>query len=203
MVALLGEIRKQMNGAMLDTFRYYGANYGVNYGVAIHTLRDMADRRGVNDSLSRFLYQQQIRELRIIALWIGDCTTVAEADFEFWAAGIVNSEVAEQAAQALLCNIEPIDALLAEWCVDNTLLAYSALLAASRSERCSIEAIASAVERVVANLSDNRLVAQGAVALLASRIKSQKNQVESIVQSLPDNPTTAIIRDEIAWRLEY
>ena len=42
MVALLGALRKQMNGAMLDTFRCYGADYGANYGVAIHTLRDMA-----------------------------------------------------------------------------------------------------------------------------------------------------------------
>ena len=46
MVALLGKIRKQMNGAMLDTFRYYGSNYGVNYGVALHTLRDMAQEIG-------------------------------------------------------------------------------------------------------------------------------------------------------------
>ena len=42
MVALLGAVRKQMNGAVLDTLRYYGADYGLNYGVAIHSLRETA-----------------------------------------------------------------------------------------------------------------------------------------------------------------
>ena len=49
MVALLGAVRKQMNGAVLDTLRYYGADYGLNYGVAIHSLRETARETGRDD----------------------------------------------------------------------------------------------------------------------------------------------------------
>ena len=87
MVALLGKIRKQMNGAVLDTFRYYGAKYGMNYGVALHSLREMAREVGCDDDLAHFLYRQQVRELQIIALWIADAKGVTIEQFDHWAAG--------------------------------------------------------------------------------------------------------------------
>ena len=204
MVALLGKIRKQMNGAVLDTFRYYGENYGMNYGVAIHSLRDMANQVGTDDSLSRFLYRQQVRELRIIALWIADSTTITAADFDFWAAGVVNSEVAEQAAQALLCGIEPIDALLEAWCsTDNELLAYCALLASARSKNISLEVVERVAKSVVARFADNHLTAQGVVALLSSLIAQNRQFVSAVTDALPDTPTATAVREEIAWRIEY
>lgn len=204
MVALLGKIRKQMNGAMLDTFRYYGSNYGVNYGVALHTLRDMAQEIGIDHSLASFLYLQQVRELRVIALWIADSNAVKSADFDFWAKGIVNSEVAEQAAHALLCKITDIDLLLDKWCSgENSLIAYSAHLAASRSSIVSFDAIQRAVYKTVSNFPDNRLAAQGCVASLASQIPANRVAIQDIIKNLPQSPTAEIIRDEISWRLEY
>lgn len=204
MVTLLGKIRKQMNGAVLDTFRYYGQNYGMNYGVAIHSLRDMANQVGMDDSLARFLYRQQVRELRIIALWIADSATITAADFDFWAAGIVNSEVAEQAAQALLCRIDAIDALLEAWCnADNELLAYCALLAAARSKGVNEGVVERVVKSVIARFSDNHLTAQGAVALLSSLIATNREFVKSLTAALPDTPTASVVREEIAWRIEY
>ena len=87
MVTLLGKIRKQMNGAVLDTFRYYGAKYGMNYGVAIHSIREMAAEQGTDHDLAKFLYRQQVRELQIIALWIAErageqCTGPSRAPAE-------------------------------------------------------------------------------------------------------------------------
>ena len=94
MVSLLGAVRKEMNGAVLDTMRYYGADYGLNYGVAIHTLREIAGRMPRNDGFARYLYLQQVRELRIIALWLAEPERLTPADFAFWGGGIINSEVA-------------------------------------------------------------------------------------------------------------
>lgn len=202
MVALLGAVRKQMNGAVLDTLRYYGADYGLNYGVAIHSLRETARETGRDDDFARFLYRQQVRELRIIALWIAepDCTTVA--DFPFWAAGIINSEVAEQAAHALLSQIDDIDALLAEWCAsENALFAYAALLAASRSERASVGAVTEGVRSAVGRFSDNRIVAQGATAALASVAGEHREQVLLLLDGLDDTPTARLVRDEMSWRM--
>ena len=202
MVALLGAVRKQMNGAVLDTLRYYGADYGLNYGVAIHSLRETAREMGRDDDFARFLYRQQVRELRIIALWIAepDCTTAA--DFPFWAAGIINSEVAEQAAHALLSQIDDIDALLAGWCAsENALLAYAALLAASRSVRASVGAVTEGVRSAVGRFPDNRIVAQGALAALASVAGEHRERVLLLLDGLDDTPTARLVCDEMSWRM--
>ena len=205
MVALMGALRKGMNGAVLDTFRCYGAEYGLNYGVAIHTLRDMATEIGRDDEFAHYLYLQQVRELRIIALWCGEPEKVCTLeDIAFWGEGIINSEVAEQAAQALLCKVPAMEVLLKEWCrSEKALLTYSALLAASRAEglnaKCAIEAILDAEQR----FPDNRLVGQGAVALASSLIKENRQEIERLLTSLGDTPTAQLIREEVAWRLEY
>ena len=204
MVALLGKIRKQMNGAVLDTFRYYGAKYGMNYGVALHSLREMAREVGCDDDLAHFLYRQQVRELQIIALWIADAASVNVEQFDHWAAGIINSEIAEQAAQGLLSKIEQIDILLESWCSgENELLAYAALLAASRSEKVSVEAVQSAVNKSLNTFSDNHLAVQGIVALLSAQIAKNRALVEAVLATLPNNKSAAAVREEIAWRLEY
>ena len=204
MVALLGKIRKHMNGAVLDTFRYYGARYGMNYGVAIHSIRELAREIGCDDSLSRFLFRQQVRELQIIALWIADAEQTDRASLEFWAAGIVNSELAEQAAQALLCRIESIDYLLEEWTnSENELLAYAALLAASRSDKVSAESTQRAVVQTVEHFVDNHLAAQGVVRLLGAQIVKNRDKVAEILSLLPENSTAAAVREEISWQLEY
>lgn len=202
MVALLGAVRKQMNGAVLDTLRYYGADYGLNYGVAIHSLRETARETGRDDGFARFLYRQQVRELRIIALWIAEPECTTAADFPFWAAGIINSEVAEQAAHALLSQIDDIDALLAEWCAsENALLAYAALLAASRSVRASVGALTEGVRSAVGRFPDNRIVAQGATAALASVAGEYRERVLLLLDGLDDTPTARLVCDEMSWRM--
>lgn len=202
MVALLGAVRKQMNGAVLDTLRYYGADYGLNYGVAIHSLRETARETGRDDDFARFLYRQQVRELRIVALWIAEPERTTAADFPFWAAGIINSEIAEQAAHALFSQIDDIDALLAEWCAsDNALLAYAALLAASRSERVSVGAVTEGVRSAVGRFPDNRIVAQGATAALASVAGEHRDRVLLLLDGLDDSPTARLVRDEMSWRM--
>lgn len=204
MVSLLGKIRKQMNGAVLDTFRYYGAKYGMNYGVAIHSIRDMAVEVGTDHDLAKFLYRQQVRELQIIALWIADAEQLTGSELDFWREGIVNSELAEQAAQGLLCNVEDIDSLVTAWCRgENSLVAYAALLAAARNKNISDSAIQTSVVEVVTLNTNNHLVAQGAVALLASKIASNRELVASVLESLPQNHTAQLVVDEIKWRLEF
>ena len=197
---LLYRLRKEMNGAALDTMRYFGADYGRNYGVQIYAIRNLAREIGTDHSLAEYFYTQNIREACLVALWIADAEQVKVADFPFWAEGIINSEVAEQASHALLSRISCVAELLAEWCSsDNALLAYCALLSAARNGgvegAIAVEAILSAVAR----FSDNRLVAQGATALA---INLADEAVQQLLEQMPQNPTANLIREEIAWRVE-
>ena len=197
---LLYRLRKEMNGAALDTMRYFGADYERNYGVQIYAIRNLAREIGTDHELATFFYSQNIREMRLVALWIADADKVSVADFAFWAEGVINSEVAEQASHALLSRIEPISILLSEWCAsESALLAYCALLSAARSGRVEESIAVESILLAVAKFADNRLVAQGATALA---MNLSDNGVKELISQLPDNPTASLLREEIAWRIE-
>ena len=59
MVALLGHMRKQMNGAVADAMYYYGARYGLNYGVSLPTVREIASQQGKDHDLALYLYRSE------------------------------------------------------------------------------------------------------------------------------------------------
>ncbi|MFQ7502028.1 MAG: DNA alkylation repair enzyme [Alistipes finegoldii] len=70
-------------------------------------------------------------------------------EFPAWAAGIVNSEVAEEAAFAFLNRSAALPALFDAWIADpNPLLRYAALQSAARSDLLTAAWIAPAVEAV-------------------------------------------------------
>ena len=197
---LLYRLRKEMNGAALDTMCYFGADYARNYGVQIYAIRNLARDIGTDHDLAVSFYTENIREVRLVALWIAAAEQVASADFDFWAEGIINSEVAEQASHALLSRITPIAELLTAWCAsDNALLAYCALLSAARNGGVGPTVAVESIAQAVATFSDNRLVAQGATALA---INLSDEAVKQLLEKLPDNPTAQLLREEIAWRVE-
>jgi hypothetical protein len=196
---LLYHLRKEMNGAALDTMRYFGADYGRNYGVQIYAIRDLAREIGTDHPLAKSFYIENIREVRLVALWIAESEKVSVADFDFWASGIINSEVAEQASHALLSRIVPIAELLMSWSKsDNALLAYCALLSAARNGGVESATAVASILNATTNFSDNRLVAQGATALAANL---SDKAVAQLLDTLPDNPTATLLRDEISWRV--
>lgn len=58
MVALLRELRRERNGAVADSMRYYGTPYGLNYGVSLPTLRRIARAEAPDHGFARYLYRQ-------------------------------------------------------------------------------------------------------------------------------------------------
>lgn len=196
---LLFRLRKEMNGAALDTMRYFGADYERNYGVQIYAIRNLAREIGTDHELAEYFYTQNIREVRLVALWIADAERVAAPDFDFWVSGIINSEVAEQASHALLSRIADIAELLQRWSSsNNALLAYCALLSAARNGGVESATVVKAIVQAVTTFSDNRLVAQGATALT---INLPDAAIKNLLQNLPNNPTAQLLKDEVAWRL--
>jgi len=194
---LLFRLRKEMNGAALDTMRYFGADYERNYGVQIYAIRNLAREIGIDHELAEYFYTQNIREVRLVALWMADAERVAVEDFDFWASGIINSEVAEQASHALLSRIADVAELLQRWCSsDNALLAYCAMLSAARNGGVEPTVAVDAILSAVGKFSDNRLVAQGATALA---MQMNEAAVGSLLDALPDNPTAKLLYSEISW----
>lgn len=169
MVALLRELRRERNGAVADSMRYYGTPYGLNYGVSLPTLRRIARAEAPDHGFARYLYRQDVRELRLAALHIACPACLTPEEFPAWAAGIVNSEIAEEAAFALLSRAEAFPALFSAWIASpDALLQYAALLAAARSPRLTASWVAPAVEAVHRNATAEATTEATAAAISAA-----------------------------------
>lgn len=87
MAALLGELRREMNGAVAESMQRGEGGYGLNYGVSIPAIRAIAGRVGTDHAFARFLYRQDVRELRMAALTIADPVSVTPDNVDEWFVG--------------------------------------------------------------------------------------------------------------------
>lgn len=207
MIALLGRVRKQMNGAVAESMATHNQNYGLNYGVSIATIREIASEVEKDYGFAKYLYQQQVRELKLCACHIADAKQLDTHEFPFWSRGIANAELAEELAFALLSKIYDINSLMGIWSTEsNEMIAYAALMAASRNERTTSEVAFIAAEKAVKANPNSVYIANGVVSLMcyiASRDKSVKIGIPTLLEHMPDCPTRTKIAEELEWQLEY
>ena len=207
MIALLGRVRREMNGAVSESMSTHGQKYGLNYGVSVATLREIAEGEAKDYAFAKYLYQQQVRELKLLACHVAEPTRVDTHEFPFWSRGITNAELAEELAFALLSKIYDINSLMGIWCTEsNEVVAYAALMAASRNERTTTEVSFIAVEKAVRANPTSEYIALGSVALLcyvAGRDKSVKVGIPVLLERIPESYAKTRIIEELEWRLDY
>lgn len=203
MIFLLGELRREMNGAVADAMRYYGKRYGLNYGVSLPTIRSIAAREPQNNDLALYLYKQDVRELRLAALHIAMPSEFG-ASQQAWRDGITTSEIAEEMAFALLSRVESFDEIYAEWVAsEQEFVAYAALMAAARRGGGDCIGEFASLHTPMTNHPTSRLVAQGIIAVMSAAIaQNLASEVRRVLQALPDGPAKEYIADEISWRME-
>lgn len=207
MIRLLGTLRREMNGAVADGMYAYGHPYGLNYGVSLPTVRAIARDEGRDHDFARYLFKQQVRELRLAALHMADPLRIDVAEAAFWAEGIINSEAAEEAAFAMLSRSPYVKEIYGRWSgSDNELLAYAALMAAARGAAGDASVVGSVAE-IVARYPSSRIIARGAVALLAAAYETDAARETAIgtVESLraaSQSFASRYVTDEMSWRME-
>lgn len=207
MIALLGAMRKQMNGAVADAMYYYGADYGLNYGVSLPTVRQIAREQEKDHALALYLYKQQVRELRLAALHIAQAEAITMEELPTWAEGVINSEIAEEMAFALLPHTTILSDIFAAWSEsDNEFLAYATLMAAARSELARDTNIINATPNILSRFSASRIIAQGVVALLAAAYDCDaeaRKAVAEVIEGLEESPAANYVKEEMSWRMEF
>ncbi|MBR5333207.1 MAG: DNA alkylation repair protein [Alistipes sp.] len=204
MISLLGKMRKQMNGAVADSMFYYGENYGLNYGVSLPTVREIAQAEGHDHNLAQYLFKQQVRELKLAAFHIAEPALIDASNANFWAEGIINSELAEEAAFAMLSNSPAVMDIFTQWIAsENEFTTYAAMMAAARCNSLS-EAELQPLTNAINRFPDSRPIARGAVAMLASAYNHTALQpmVKEIISALTPCPAAEYIIDEMSWRME-
>ncbi len=207
MIALLGAMRKQMNGAVADAMYYYGTDYGLNYGVSLPTVRQIARKQEKDHALALYLYKQQVRELRLAALHIAKAEAITMEELPTWAEGVINSEIAEEMAFALLPHTTIISDIFAAWSEsDNEFLAYATLMAAARSELARDTNIINTTPNILSRFSTSRIIAQGVVALLAAAYDCDaeaRKAVAEEIEGLEESPAANYVKEEMSWRMEF
>ena len=206
MVRLLGAFRRERNGLVADTMYYEGARYGLNYGVSLPTVRrlvrELEPQR--DGAFARFLLSQQVRCLQLAAYALAEPEALSdEAEREVWFASLKNSELAEEAAYALLSR----SAALGEWmqCDLNALpryVRYALVMAAARHPKPDLAWLEVAYK--AASSEDHRLLNQATVALWAQAAnadEAQKKAVRERLLTLGTTPLDELLRDELSWRI--
>lgn len=194
---LLYRLRKQMNGDALDRMLCYGEPYVRNYGVQIYALRDIAREVGTDHALADHLRLSDIRELRIIALWIADVEHLDGVTIAPWLDTLTNSEMAEQAAHALLSRFGALAELLSrKELFARPFVVYALLLAAARQGVTDRTLVATALAAAIEHNPDNALVARAAATWL-----SALDAPEPLLEGLPDTPTLRALQRELSWRI--
>ncbi len=216
---LLGEVRRQKNGAVADFMRFYGERYGLNYGVSLSTVRELARDEALamervmesatqRHKFAKLLYKQEVRELRLIALWIADIELIiSNNETDFWGRGVINSEVAEEAAFALIHRSDLFDCWLDS---ESTLLQYSAVMALAKRASTSKERARNCINSHSTKLlqlidKEPHIIPKAVVALLDSALKSgvEVTEIHSFLSNLPKGSGSNYITEEITWRLEF
>lgn len=203
MIFLLGELRREMNGAVADAMRYYGSRYGLNYGVSLPTIRSIAAKEPQDNDLALYLFKQDVRELRLAALHIAEPSKFEDSTEE-WRNGITTSEIAEEMAFALLRHVESIEQLYHDWSQSGDELAtYAVIMAATRSRIASECATIDPLPAIIARHPHSRLIAQAAVALLSTAMQTlPTGKIKTLIEELPPCKATDYINEEMAWRME-
>ena len=139
MTSLLGEMRRERNGAVaeaLDRALPASLRYGLNLGVSLPSVRAIARKVSPDHGFSKYLYRQDVRELRLAALWIAEPACVGAEELSFWMRDPMPSELIEELAFALLSRA-PVERELMEWLErPEADFAYAAVMALARGAGC-------------------------------------------------------------------
>lgn len=203
MISLLGKMRKQMNGAVADSMFYYGKRYGLNYGVSLPTVRSIAKEEGVDHDFALYLLRQQVRELNLAAMHIAEPEKISLEELARWEEALINSELAEECAFALLCRAPQLKQIFHKWIQGENLFAtYAALMSMARGCITSeeLESLPSVLERH----PNERIIAQGIVALLDSAYRNAalRQRVKNTLALFSPSSGCDYILDEMSWRME-
>lgn len=131
---VISKIRQFRNGDTVNSMSRMGIVYPINYGVSIPDLKELASQYIGDHDLAITLFEQDVRECKIIASLIDDPKMVTGEQIDQWSAHFTNTEIVEQVCSNLFWRVEYSLSRSIEWCLgSNPLLIKAGLLIAMKS----------------------------------------------------------------------
>lgn len=107
--------RLLMNGVASQSMRQKGVDYKINWGVSLPELQKMAQQYGKNHDLAVALWQENIRECKILATLIMPPEEMDKALAEQWIVEINSQDLAEMACFNLFQHLQHAADLSYKW----------------------------------------------------------------------------------------
>lgn len=208
-VALMRRLKIEMNGAVTDAMREYGGGrqgYGLNYGVSLPTIRDVAREYAPDHELGLALWRQDVREMKLAALFVDDPMQVAAAQMEVWASDWRVQELAEHCAMQLFwkspdackqaaawAGLSPGDAALKRLAAFYMIGKLAAVAAVSDVEMSSLLSATAIFGPAAAERS-----AAYALREIYRHRPALREQVMEALSRMPDE-----VAGEVRWQVEY
>ncbi|MDD2277588.1 MAG: DNA alkylation repair protein [Bacteroidales bacterium] len=131
---IIQEVKRHMNGPVSETLTQHGFRYKVNYGVSVPELKNIARQYTGNHELALTLYEEDIRECKLIASMIDDPKKVTGEQIDDWAQSFNNHEIVEQVCSNLIWKAECALSRSIQWCLsDDEYLQKAGLIIAARN----------------------------------------------------------------------
>ena len=112
-------IKAHRNGETANLMNKSGILYTMNYGVSIIHIRQFAKELGYNHQVALRLWNENIRETKLFALYLFDPKLATIEELNTIILQINNIELAEQASFSILKDANIPQNILLEWCQNN------------------------------------------------------------------------------------
>lgn len=185
---IIAQIKQRMNGAVVESMRESGIVYKVNYGVTIPELQQIAQPYKGNHDLAIQLFEQDIRECKIIATMIDDPAQVTGDQIDNWCEDFDNVEIVEQVCSNLFWKSDFALPRSYEWCIEDDDLMKKAglLIVGHRASDTTIkDSIFEPYINIIEEISEieDDTVSNSAIYALRQIAKRSDNLSEKVLQT--------------------
>ncbi len=173
--SLIKEVAKFENTITSKTMARLGLNYSINYGLSINQLDTVAGIIDKDDNYAKYLWKQNEREAKLIALRIFETQNFELAELDDFVVNISNVELAEQAAMQLFAKQKNVVDIALKLLTFKGFVQLSAYLTISRfamlNKKAKHEIFETLLEKLLINMpSDDAIFLQRAFAQALLRI---------------------------------
>ncbi len=109
------QLRRSMDGIVSASMRQKGIDYKLNFGVSLQNIRAIAGNYTKDAGLAQLLWQEDVREMKILATLLYPQEEFTATLARQWVAVIPYQEIAEQLALNLLQFLPEAPLLAREW----------------------------------------------------------------------------------------
>ncbi len=209
---IINDIKRLSNGELVRFLGQSNILYSIAYGVTIPELRKIAKPHYGNHQLALELYEQDIRECKIIASMIDDPALVTGEQIDTWAQNFTNHEIVEQVCSNLFWKSEYALSRSIEWCLSGDELLQKAgfIIAAKAASITEInDVVFEPYIEIIENLDDllisqNKTTVDFALRQIALRCDFLSQKVIDVARQMSesDNEHRAWIGNQLLFELE-